>query len=278
MRGGSNIRWFGVGVAAVCVLAAGVAADDVGRPRLGIILGDAADGAVQIVTVLRGGPAFEAGLLSGDVLVRLDERAITSREQVAAVLAARRWGDRLRADVLRQGKPLQIEIGLATAAEPRRVSPAPRVSYAPRWRLGAGGLPGAVLVEVPDALRVHYGAPADRGVLISRVEQGSPAARAGFRVGDLLVTADGRPLKTRNDVLVSLLAAPVAQGDVTWVLFRDGEQRILRSEGFSTPPTRLESPEDADALRIEWLEREIERQKKRVAELERELESLRDDR
>ena len=45
---------------------------------------------------------------------------------------------------------------------------------------------GVQLIDITDELRAFYGAPEDAGVLVSRVAGDSPAAEAGFEVGDLI--------------------------------------------------------------------------------------------
>ncbi len=46
----------------------------------------------------------------------------------------------------------------------------------------------------------ELGLPAPRGVVVRAVEPGSPAERAGLRVGDVLVRCAGRPLQTVADL------------------------------------------------------------------------------
>jgi serine protease Do len=55
-------------------------------------------------------------------------------------------------------------------------------------------------------LRKHFGAPADRGLIVARVETGSPAAKAGIAVGDVLVEVGGTPIDEAGDVIASLSA------------------------------------------------------------------------
>ena len=40
-------------------------------------------------------------------------------------------------------------------------------------------------------LRTHFGAPKDAGVLVSSVDETSPAGKAGVKVGDIVVAIDG---------------------------------------------------------------------------------------
>lgn len=53
------------------------------------------------------------------------------------------------------------------------------------------GYLGVQLLKLTDELRGHFGAPQGVGVLVSKVEPRSPAAKAGVRVGDVLTAVDG---------------------------------------------------------------------------------------
>ena len=46
----------------------------------------------------------------------------------------------------------------------------------------------------------YYNLPAESGVLVVSVEEGSPAHRAGLREGDLLVAFDGRAIAGIDDL------------------------------------------------------------------------------
>jgi S1-C subfamily serine protease len=65
-----------------------------------------------------------------------------------------------------------------------------------RRRLGVALSPAFVAAR----LRRSVGLPPREGLLVRSVEDGSVAARAGLRQGDLLVAADGRQLDTADDL------------------------------------------------------------------------------
>jgi serine protease Do len=67
-------------------------------------------------------------------------------------------------------------------------------------RLGVGIAPG----REARRLRRAVGLPERDGLLVRIVEEGSPAARAGIRTGDLLVTAGGRELRSADDLFAAL--------------------------------------------------------------------------
>ncbi len=67
-----------------------------------------------------------------------------------------------------------------------------------------GGYLGVELLPMTGQLRAHFGAPADRGVLVARVEEGSPAARAGLQAGDVIVRLDDQAVETPWDLTLAV--------------------------------------------------------------------------
>lgn len=66
--------------------------------------------------------------------------------------------------------------------------------------LGRGYL-GVSLLNITEELREFYGAPTDAGVLVSQVVEDSPAASAGFRVGDVITAVGGEAVERSRDVV-----------------------------------------------------------------------------
>lgn len=69
---------------------------------------------------------------------------------------------------------------------------------------GPSGYIGVALVDLTPELRRHFGAGEEAGVMISRVEVGSPAEKAGVRVGDVLVAVDGEKVESAWDVRLAI--------------------------------------------------------------------------
>lgn len=106
-------------------------------------------------------------------------------------------------------------------------SPAPQIlirgPMRPRVVVGrpGHGYLGAGLLDITEELREFYGAPRDAGTLVSLVAEDSPAAAAGFEVGDVITAVAGEPAENSRDVVRS-----VAQFDpeeaVSVEVVRDG--------------------------------------------------------
>jgi len=65
---------------------------------------------------------------------------------------------------------------------------------------GGRGYLGTGLTEITPELRTHFGVKGDAGVLVSKVEPGSPAEKAGIRVGDVITAVDGVDVKSSWDL------------------------------------------------------------------------------
>lgn len=67
-------------------------------------------------------------------------------------------------------------------------------------RFVGGGFLGVETTPMTAELRTFFNAPEDSGVLISRVEEDSAAARAGLMVGDVITSIDGEPVKSTGSL------------------------------------------------------------------------------
>jgi membrane-associated protease RseP (regulator of RpoE activity) len=62
------------------------------------------------------------------------------------------------------------------------------------------GYLGVGLTELTPELRTHFGAPEDAGVMVSSVEPGSPADKAGLQVGDIIARIDGKDVRSSWEI------------------------------------------------------------------------------
>lgn len=90
----------------------------------------------------------------------------------------------------------------------------------PRGYLGVG------LTDLTPELRTHFGVPEGSGVMVSKVESGSPAEKAGFKVGDIISRADGDNIDSSMD-----LGQRVRKGDdgaqIPFEVWRNGKVQTL---------------------------------------------------
>jgi putative serine protease PepD len=92
-----------------------IAGRAVEHPYLGIAVGDAPSGTgAQVGTVRPGSPAARAGLKAGDVISAVNDLRISSANQLTAVVAQHKPGDKLRLTVERNGSTLRLGVTLGT--------------------------------------------------------------------------------------------------------------------------------------------------------------------
>ena len=89
------------------------------------------------------------------------------------------------------------------------------------FRFGSGTFLGVEMTRLTPELRTHFGVPEDRGVLVARVVDDSPAARAGIRTGDILTAVDGRAVDSTGNLVEAISTR--GEGDRVRVeVWRDG--------------------------------------------------------
>jgi S1-C subfamily serine protease len=110
----------------------------------------------------------------------------------------------------------------ADAALRDRVDALVRGESARRLVLGVGLAPA----EVGEQLRASVGLPARTGLLVRSVADGSPAAVAGIKVGDLIVQAGDRPIAIVDDLHAAMDEARAAE-TLTLTVVRGADDHTL---------------------------------------------------
>jgi putative serine protease PepD len=95
------------------------AGQSVKRAWLGLATTAPATGgsSARVGSVTAGGPAEKAGVREGDIVTKVDGKAITDPDGVADAIAARAPGDRIEVEVTRGGAQQTLEITLGTRPE-----------------------------------------------------------------------------------------------------------------------------------------------------------------
>lgn len=63
---------------------------------------------------------------------------------------------------------------------------------------------GVSLMNISPELREHFGAPKDAGVMVEGVQNDSPADKAGIKVGDIVLSVDGKDVKSSGDLRAAM--------------------------------------------------------------------------
>ncbi|MET0555225.1 MAG: PDZ domain-containing protein [Vicinamibacteria bacterium] len=240
------------------VLVEDVTSDDVQRLKLDLETG------VRVRSVDEDSPAAAAGLKEDDVVLQYQGEAVHSAAQFARLVRETPVGRKVRLEIRRDGAAQQVDatVGERRAADREILAPGlrPQIPGLPNdldgefgdalrnFRLeldpedaarfgddardevrrvfrSRGPRLGIRYHELSDQLAAYF--KVDDGVLVSSVDEGSPAARAGLKAGDVIVKLDGKPVGD-----ASQLGGAVAQLDAgtptTITVQRDGRPLDLK--------------------------------------------------
>src|SRR5262249_13319836 len=93
---------------------------------------------------------------------------------------------------------------------------------------------GVRVQSMTEELREYFRAPRGRGVLVSGVEEDTPAGKAGLRAGDVIIAVDGKGIAERGDIGEAL--ADKEPGDTVAVkIVRDGAEKTLNLDVAERP-------------------------------------------
>ncbi|MCB1472584.1 MAG: Do family serine endopeptidase [Rhodobiaceae bacterium] len=142
---------------------------------------------VLVSGLSRRGPAAQGGLRIGDVIVAVDGREIADPQSFRYRFATRGIGGTSRLKVLRDGRERDIAIALVAAPEDP-----PRDT---RLIRAASPLAGLQVANLSPIVAEELGMDeAEEGVVVVGVASRSPAARAGFKPGDIVRAVNGRDI------------------------------------------------------------------------------------
>lgn len=187
---------------------------------------DAAEGA--LVTDVPEGPAADAGLKAGDVVIAFGEEKIEDTRELVRIVAETEVGQTVDIVVIRDGEvvTVPVEIGLlqeATAA----AAPGPD-GAAPEEPREESGL-GLTVVALDDDLRAQFGlAPDEQGLVVLTVDDASDAWDKDLRPGDIIAEVGQEPVSTPKDFLKRIEAVEASgRKSVLLLVRREGAPRFV---------------------------------------------------
>ena len=166
-------------------------------PDLAKSLGLSEPRGALVSDVVAESPAQKAGVMKGDVIVEFDGVAVKASRELPRLVAGTPTGKDVTLKVVRDGKDLWLRAMLAKADDPKLADAKDRSAPA-RGKLGLG------LQEITPDLARGMGLKESRGLVVTQVEPGSPAATAGIQVGDVILEVNKQKVQTIRDARQAL--------------------------------------------------------------------------
>ncbi|HDZ25343.1 hypothetical protein LCGC14_0739190 [marine sediment metagenome] len=200
------------------------------RGWLGVSIEENEEGKVRIIAVEKESPAELAKLKEGDIILKIEREEIASTKMLVKEIRKRKPGKTTTLKIERNGKEIGVKVKLGEYSEknvrleleykfPRLfISPKPPVvpklpdlRKLPKppeppetkmfsWSVEHRKYIGIYLEEINRELSVYFGVKEGRGLLVAKITKDSPAEKAGLKVGDVIIKADGIRTERARDL------------------------------------------------------------------------------
>ena len=262
---------------------------------------------VEVTMVDQDAPAGKAGVKEHDVILSLNGTEVESVEQLRRMIREVPPGRVVTLGLSRKGQPLTVKVQLGdrrkafgysnknfTTVE---IPPIPPVPPIPDFDVPVSIVvvhssqrSGLLLENLTPQLGDFFGTKNGEGVLVRSVEKGTPAEKAGFRAGDVIIRVNGdriadasdfsHALNSRKDNTVSVSVIREKHEQTLTLTLPNRRRSDLYEESFDTPQvdaeTRqalLEAEEEIAKAKpdMELATRELERMKPEMERAQKEL-------
>lgn len=192
-------------------------------PALARNLGlDSTDG-VLVSDIIPDTPAARAGVRSGDVIIRFDGKSIGDAHVLRNVVAATPVGKRVFIEVVRKGARKRLSVYISE--QPKQLMRASR-GHTPGKIPAGTAFVGVEVTNMTARIAGQLGVNSAEGVVVTDVEVGTPAERAGLRSGDVILSIKDRPTNSVNTY--RRMASQLKPGQSIMVrINRRGNKRFL---------------------------------------------------
>jgi serine protease Do len=173
--------------------------------------------------VVDGGPAANAGVKPGDVIVQFEGKRIEDSYELPLLAGDAGVGKSVKLDLLRDGKPQSVAVVLGGHPDNTKVAKAHAKREPAKDKDGSLGVT-VVTLDSDDRDRLKFKAETT-GSRITKVRPGSAAFMSGLQVDDVVVLVNGKEVKTANDFAAAVQAT--ANGGLLKVTVRRGASTLF---------------------------------------------------
>jgi Do/DeqQ family serine protease len=161
--------------------------------------------------------AEKAGLVSGDIIKSVDDKAIKNANELVKEIQKKKVGQKIKLSIIRDGKPTTVEVTLTSMPEKPETAKEKEVEE----KMGAS------VQELTPQLSLRYRISGiKRGVIVVGVEDGSLADEIGLEEGDVILEINRKKIETVKDFEKAIKDANVDKG-ILFHLHRKGSSFFL---------------------------------------------------
>ena len=158
-----------------------------------------AEAAGALITDVPDGPAKDAGLLSGDVIMSFDGTEVADTRGLVRKVGNTEVGKTVDVVVYREGETQTIAVTLGRREDAERATPAAQPGAEPE--VTEKEVLGLTLSLLTDQKREEMSLPeTTEGLLVTEVDESTEAFQKGLRAGDIITEAGQQKVKSLGDL------------------------------------------------------------------------------
>lgn len=175
---------------------------------------------VLVVEVSKNSPAEKAGLRQGDIILKYNNHTVSNIAYLRNAISLTAPGTKIILGILRNGKALELPIEIGTFPAQQQVS-----------ATAADNHLGVAVENLTSEIASSMGIPNEKGVVISKIDQGSVAAWAGLKKGAIILAVNQKKVSNIEEFKTALKETPankpvlflIKQGDtMRFVSLKEG--------------------------------------------------------
>lgn len=225
----------------------GVQAEDITRENMNEYKINNVRG-VGIEKVIEDSPAAKAGLQNGDVVLSVNGEEVTSVRKFTRLIGEIAPDHQVKLRISRGGSEKEITATLGKRSEMNFKNFEPFLGKVEgltkleglnkieglkstdklfnTYSFGSYRRIGVSTMDLNKQLAEHFGVSNDKGILVTEVSENSPAAKAGFKAGDVIIAVDGESVDDVGDL--SRAINKKKEGEITVTVIRNKSQQTIR--------------------------------------------------
>ncbi|WP_167512373.1 DegQ family serine endoprotease [Oceanidesulfovibrio marinus] len=205
----------------------GVTIQDVDENTAKALDMDEASGAL-ISSVMEGEPAANAGMKTGDVIKAVNGKEVADASELLKAIAALKPGEKAELTVWRKGDTLNLTVTLGQRDAERIAGGLDNNQPGDQTAPAEAEAYGLTLQPVPDQMASQLGIAKNLGLLVTDVQDATPAMNAEIQPGDVILEVNQKPISTVDKFNAILDSEGKDKGVVLLLLNRQG-RNLFRS-------------------------------------------------